>query len=372
MTKPYFYFIPFQGYIECGSRDGGSFITNDMSKVVYNAAGFPISVKDINRFYGNNIAYKLTFDDFVSQFICKSEDTGDKTNKHIMMRFESDVFPLKDEQHDMSVEMDRWNGTIFVDLDFNPDKSEFVRSFDLNAERYQAIYQRVQDIVIGRMRDNFLYIEHSASRRGIHILFYFDVPKTFEYFRACGDYVKNMILTYASETHIGNTTLDALLRDKDVFDPVYKRPYQKCYLTGYDYTLNPSYSGFIKDSVINDYLHGDDSNVLSNVSEVRELKIGSYELKDLPESTARFNADYMTRLKVATALKACTRDETEWMIHWIEFCKHLDFSKRTKTKSAEAAIRQMRYSSLDVKTAQLWILDRFGFKIDKQCVYYNL
>ena len=99
--------------------------------------------------------------------------TDDKSKRSAIMRFETDIFPLKEY-----VGYDKWNGIIFIDLDMI-HSNIFCKKIDaviendkvvsFNKEKNDRFYKALTEILSNLMPGNFYMIEHSSSHIGLHI-----------------------------------------------------------------------------------------------------------------------------------------------------------------------------------------------------------
>ena len=178
-----------------------------------------------------------------------------KATRSAIMRFPTDVFPLKEY-----IGYEQWNGIIFIDLDFIKskifcDKIEAVIKDDklisYNKEKCDRFYSSFKDILFNIANDNLYYIERSSSYIGVHIMLYFNVNKTRDNFLKCAEYCKNLLLTKIIDNDYAIIKdFDKILNEPHVFDPIYNRIYQKCYITGIECFINSFASGNIDEKLL--------------------------------------------------------------------------------------------------------------------------
>lgn len=214
-----------------------------------------------------------------------------KQQKPIFQRFNINSYALK-EINDLSY----WNGCVFIDLD--------LQKCQQLEERYKSdndIYNKVIDVISFVCEDelfyNWLYSEKSSRRKGMHILFYFDVEKTQEVFDVVASWVKTTLINKVKENSL---EIAKVLETEGVFDIVYKRPYQKCYVTGYDYKINKYCDGQFDKNLLTALLEKDETKqrIYSN-----NISIDSYENVKHKKVNKKFKLEHPDRLQIYLALR---------------------------------------------------------------------
>lgn len=156
---------------------------------------------------------------------------GDKHSRNALFLMNNPTAPVKNE-----TSFDKWSGYIFVDLDLNKVNPK------LNKDQSLKLLDALDYALQCEAPHNYKYIEHSSSEIGIHIIFGFDVEKTEYNFHKYAKYV------YETLHNIDKYIKDfsKIIDQKGVFDPVYDRPWQKLYITGFNHIIH-NISGSIDD-----------------------------------------------------------------------------------------------------------------------------
>lgn len=276
----------------------------------------------------------------------------------LIMRFEVTEMPFKD-----NVGIDKWNGTIFVDID--AQHSELLMKIKDPTKRMQ-FFEQLKFILEKKHPDNFMYIEHSSSGVGIHMLFYYDCPKTREYFDKAAEYTKNILLNL-SEIPGFSEAIQQVDKEtgQETFDPVYMRPYQKCFITGKDGYINADYTGKIDKAELDKYK-------AKRIAPIVD-KTASYEIKKVDIKGMR-RTKHMERFKLYTAVKRITPSRTECEKIWCELCRHFEeyVDSEGKHHTYDTFIKEFNYDSIKEYTADISILSKYGIYVDEKKIYHHL
>ena len=276
----------------------------------------------------------------------------------LIMRFEVTEMPGKDR-----VGFDKWNGTIFVDID--AQHSELLMKIKDPTKRMQ-FFEQLKFVLEKKHPDNFMYIEHSSSGVGIHMLFYYDCPRTREYFDKAAEYTKNLLLNLSelpgfSEAiqQVDNET------GQETLDPVYMRPYQKCFLTGRDGYINADYTGKIDKAELDKYKA---KRITPIVDKTTSYSIKKVDIKGV------FRTKHMGRFKDYTAVKRITPNRTECENLWCDICKHFKeyVDSEGKHHTYDTFITEFDYDSIDENTANISRLSKYGIYVDDKKIYHHL
>lgn len=258
--------------------------------------------------------------------------------------------------------LENWSGYIWCDLDMQ--KSPLISK--LNKTGQDLLYKRLKLALKELLPNNFRYIEHSSSGIGIHCMFYFDCEHNEENFKKFTKYIYN-IFRYSIDDYIKDFshifTMPECLKSNgksEVFDEVYKRPYQKLFLTGIDYELYEC-SGKCDEIEV----------------EVEPDK--SY--KPETDTTGKINITYTSRKKwdldhndrfyVLTALKRYCDKDTAYKL-WYDFCQDISLYKNYTTKKFINMFETYWDNKLDPSTGHISILKKYGFKVDDSEIHYYL
>ena len=198
---------------------------------------------------------------------CKKYANIKKEYRPTIQMFNLDYFAKQ-----ANAEIKNWNGCIFIDFDLQNSKL-LNKAVEKNPEAFDLFSNKIWEMCIDMFNDNFLFFEKSSSG-GIHLIFYYDVEKTLENRDIVAEYTKNIILG-SVENYILKGK-DILLESdsngsKAVFDPIYKRPFQRCYVTGLEASINEECTGFF-----------DTSNAQSLINKVKAGKV-IYELNRISD-----------------------------------------------------------------------------------------
>lgn len=312
----------------------------------------------------NNILLKtkvLSLKDAIE--IVRKNPGDSKSHRNAFFKFDTDVVPLKE-----LVGLDKWTGIIYVDLDL--DKDPKVKKF--SAAQHMQLYKELDYALQNIAPYNYCYMEHSSSKVGIHVIFYFDCPKTLDNFKLYSEYVYH-IFRYKIDDYINNFshifTYKPCLKsngESKIFDGIYNRPYQKFFMTAIDciyYEVN-----------------GDCSSIDFQIEEKEEDKKKEREEKkyDFNNIDVKFNSskkkytlDHNDRFYVLTALKRFVGDKDTAYKMWADFCKQITLYKSYKTTDFIKMFDNL-WDKLDESTAHLDILKKYGFKVNKKKNYIDL
>lgn len=324
-SRPQFFILPYQYNRKCWSQKLQKyFYSRDIKDQIWETSSETIKGQ--------------TYD--LHDFIKTIDTNKSKSERDALMRFcDVDRFPVKEQ-----VDFSKWNGTIFIDLDL--DKSSIK---DKDVSFHATFYNALLDNLL--LCDNFYYIEHSSSKVGLHLIFYYDIEKTEESFFKCAKYTRDYI--YSLDSNIKG--IAKLLNEENVFDQIYTRAWQKCFITGID-------------GYINDCSGAVDEELLSIEIKKKEVDTSHYELTNI-DINGEWEVHYPERLKIYTAIKRVTSSEEECQSVWAELCKHFVLYKNNTYKDF---VNGFRYDGIDETTAHIDILDKYGICIEKGVVHYHL
>ena len=275
----------------------------------------------------------------------------------LIMRFEVTEMPGKDR-----VGLDKWNGTIFVDID--AQHSESLMKIKDPTKRMQ-FFEQLKFVLEKKHPDNFMYIEHSSSGVGIHMLFYYDCPKTREYFDKAAEYTKNLLLNLSEIPGFSEAIQQVDNETKqETLDPVYMRPYQKCFITGRDGYINAGYTGKIDKAELDKYKA---KRITPIVDKTASFSIKKVDIKGMKRT------GHMDRFKLYTAVKRITPNRTECENLWCELCKGFKpYSKPGEYHTYDTFIKEFNYDRIDETKADLSILSKYGIYVDDKKIYHHL
>ena len=292
----------------------------------------------------------------------KENRPEEKTKCPLLMRFETNQFPVKEH-----TDINKWNGVICVDLDFG--KSEKIRNW--TQKQHDEFYNRLDFTLLEIAGNNYAYIEHSSSKIGFHLLFYFDCEPTesnynkfsryiYELFRYKIDaYIENFSSIFTNPENIKSNGVSEL------FDEVYKRPYQKFYLTGYDckfYNCSGKCED-IKISVVEEIKTEESSpEFFTNIGKVNVKHNGKNK---------KYNLDYNDRFFVLTALKKYVKDQSDCYKIWYDFCHKINTYKNYTVTSFINEFEK-NWDGIDTKQGHITVLKKYGFDIDDSEINYYL
>ena len=276
----------------------------------------------------------------------------------LIMRFEVTEMPGKDR-----VGFDKWNGTIFVDID--AQHSESLMKIKDPTKRMQ-FFEQLKFVLEKKHPDNFMYIEHSSSGVGIHILFYYDCPKAREYFDKAAEYTKNLLLNLPELPGFSDAIKEVDKETKqETLDPVYMRPYQKCFITGRDGYINPDYTGKIDIAELDKYKA---KRITPIVDKTTSYSIRKVDIKGMKRT------GHMDRFKLYTAVKRITPNRTKCENLWCELCRHFEeyVDSEGKHHTYDTFIKEFNYDEIKEYTAKISILSKYGIYVDDKKIYHHL
>ena len=276
----------------------------------------------------------------------------------LIMRFEVTDMPCKDR-----VGFDKWNGTIFVDID--AQHSESLMKIKDPTKRMQ-FFEQLKFVLEKKHPDNFMYIEHSSSGVGIHMLFYYDCPKTREYFDKAAEYTKNLLLNLPEIPGFSDAIKEVDKETKqETLDPVYMRPYQKCFITGRDGYINADYTGKIDKAELDKFK----KKIITPIVD----KTTSYEIIKVNIKGMR-RTKHMERFKLYTTVKRITPNRTECENLWCELCRHFEeyVDSEGKHHTYDTFIKEFNYDDIKEDRAKISILKDYGIYVDDKKIYHHL
>lgn len=338
-----FFILPY-GKRKYWSKTLNRYVTNDyMPAQVWEHENIPLTGQVMNIYDMVNLL-KLPHD-------------GKKEHRDIVFCFDNDKFPIKEQ-----CDINKWNGVIHVDL----DNGKSGKMMALSKEQHEQLYEAVDYALQNICPDNYLYIEKSSTFPGWHMLFYFDCEKTDENFKKCAQYIYD-IFRYKIDEYIEN--FSHIFSDPDclksngksaIFDEVYKRPYQKFYLTGIDCIIH-NCSGYMPDM--------SDIEVSIPVKE-NYTPTNSY-FKIEYNKNKKYDLDYNDRLYVITALKRFCRDRKLAQELWWNFAQNIKLYKKYTTKQFIDQFDKL-WDKVKIEEGHIEVLKKYGFKIDDRVINYEL
>ena len=350
-----FYYQPFKKGTYWSKASQKYFISDDIGNQVWLHKGSPVKGE------------LLTLYDIVR----KLPVNVPKKERSLVLRFNTESFPVQE-----SVGYDKWNGIIFIDLDMihsktfcdkieckKDDKSNIIY---FNEERNNQFFEALKNILSNILPENFYMIEHSSSKIGLHIMFYYDCERTEDNFFKYANYTKEILFN-----KIHNNDY-AIIKDFDkiiseyegesvhkqkVFDDIWKRAYQKCFITGIDL-------------YINDFTTGKLPQNYTYVREKIKEDNTSYEITSFNIDKKKiWLTDHNDRFYLYTALKKATSSKEELDSYWKEICKHF---KLYKDYTYNKFIKEFNYNEIKSEKGNVKLLERYGIKIDKSKIEIRL
>lgn len=278
--------------------------------------------------------------------------TDCKEHRHKLLRFNSKKYPVKEftDFKDSSF-------VVFVDIDDHPDGVDETILHKLSDEQFEKLYEELYWYLVYEHEHNFLYMEKSSSGHGMHLMFYYDFDeenKTEQNFQKCAIYTKKI---FFEDIEKGIKDFTKLISEPKVFDKVYNRPWQACYLTGKDYKFNDC-DGLLPD---------DFDDVTSNITE-KSVDRSNYQISDI-RLNGKIEAPYDLCLKIYTAIKRVTRSKEECEHLWDEVNRNHIINNKYNYNDRK---RWFRYEGIDESTAHVELLERLGIKIDRSTQHFYL
>lgn len=346
MQKPVikFYFQKYKKGTYWSENNKTTFDSNNIGNQVWLADGVPCKGECLT----------------LEEILPKLNKTTKKSERDLIMRFEVNEFPIADK-----TDFSKWDGIIFVDIDAQHSKS--LRSLPIEAQKnymFDIQNQLEMDCI-----DTFYYIEHSSSGVGMHIMFYYECPRTKDYFLKAAEYTKDLLFNMKYRD-FGKVIQEIDERpgeqlNKKTFDEVYKKPFQKCYLTGIDGSINEYCTGNINITELDKY------EVKYTATTLADLPADGYEytVKKIDVASHMTTRDWGERRSDIYAVKLLepNQDKAYKLIeHIAQFYIH--------ERNDGRLVNEMKsmYNSLDVKYADLDRLKRFGIYINKDVKHIHL
>lgn len=128
-----------------------------------------------------------------------------------------------------SIDWSKWNGTTWADIDsklYYNNCKQFIPK-----QLYNALYNHLKE----KYGYNFLAMQFSNSAKGFHIIFYFDVERTFENFKKCSMWTKQAVYDTFVACGAGDIITYKYGKSK-VLDTCSNSPVQGIYLSEYRWT----------------------------------------------------------------------------------------------------------------------------------------
>lgn len=334
--------LPFKKGWYWSRKQHKMFMSDNIENIVYEAEDIPVKMQ----------VMKLQE---MIEFV-KAHPGDSKAHRTAVMRIVSDRFALKE-----NVDMSKWNNVIYVDLDMK----HFVRYMQLTPEQQNEFYDVLDYALQCICPDNYFYIEHSSSLTGIHCMFYFDCERNEENYFKYAQYVYEVFRYKISEMNFikdfsmmfDNDELDGA---GEVWDEVYKRPYQKLYITAIDYRVR-NCNGRCDDIVVNDLKpYKKEAEVVLN---------GTYDVKY--KGSKKLRLHYYDRLKVVTALKKYVGDENVARKLWYEFCDNMIIPQDATLCGYRNDFDKF-WNSAHADSGEISWLRKFGFNVDDTNLHIHL
>ena len=339
MNNVKFYFFPYNGQTlnVFSQKTQSYFTTDDISHIVW--------TDPYNTIPGDS----LTINDIIQKF---PNQDGLKKHRPIIMLFDIDHYPVMEQ-----VGYDKWNGCIRLDIDLDEGHTGLI----LTDDDIDKIFLTVKTALNYRFPHNWLYIEHSSSRKGIHIIIYYDVDTKDEAtFKACAEYTK---AEFFDEISKWSPRLHNLLKIRGVFDSIYHKLYQKTYITTIDYEINNNCTGYIFYNRIENFVKAEAKKIEKKKEQEANYKPGQYEINY--SSSEPFNdiIHHNERFKIATALKAATSNKEQWTKEHEKICYRYRLYDRYTYSDF---INAFNYERLNAAKIGPDYLERYGIKVDKK------
>ncbi len=292
------------------------------------------------------------------------KNPGDcKAHRNTFFKFDIDYVPLKE-----FVGLDKWSGVIYIDLDLDKDP----KIIKLNNEQRKALYGQLDFALQELLPHNYCYMEHSSSGIGIHALFYFDCIKNKENYNLYAEYVYS-IFRYKIDAYIENFShifIDPVCLKSSgkskIFDDVYKRPYQKFYMTTIDYI----YHNVDGDISSIEFKLEENEDIEDELNESGDNSTSHVDVKFIT-SQKKYTLDHNDRLYVLTALKRYVGDKPTAYKLWYDFCQQISLYKSYKTKDFINMFEKL-WDKIDETTGHINILRKYGFVIDDKKTHIDL
>ena len=322
-------------------------------------------------YYWSKESHKMFWSDDIGPIVWESEDVpvkmktmsirelikfteahpGDcKKHRNAVMRIIADRFALK-----KYVDIDKWNNIIYVDLDMNHS----LKFSKCDKEKNELLYENIDYALQNICPNNYLYIEHSSSGIGIHCMFLFDCERTQENYDKYCQYIYE-VFRYKIDDYIKD--FSSIFTETDghkVFDDVYKRPYQKLYITTKDYILH-NCNGYCDDIEV---------EVAEKVIK-QDISRGTFDIKYISQKK-KYDTDYYDRLYIITALKKYLGDYDKCKEVWYKFCEELTLY-RDYTVNKFRNMLDLNWDKIKSDTGHIEILKKYGFKIDDSNLHIHL
>lgn len=288
-----------------------------------------------------------------------------KAHRNAFFKFNVNHVPLK-EFTDFST----WSGLLYIDLDFDKDP----KVVDLNDSQRTALYKQLDFALKELLPNNYCYMEHSSSKIGIHIIFFFDCEKTRKNYDLYAKYIYNLF-RYEIDNYIENFShifIDPICLKSNgksiIFDDVYQRPYQKFYMTAIDYIYYE-----VNGDISSIDLTFEDVDVEIEEKSIKNDNNNSDSHVDVKFITSRkkYILDHNDRLYVLTALKRYVGDKPTAYKLWYDFCLQISLYKSYKTKDFVNMFEKL-WDKIDESTGHLNILRKYGFTIDDRKNHIDL
>ena len=254
-----------------------------------------------------------------------------------------------------------WNGCCLTDID--SDKYHGEKEFDVLTVGNELI-----EYLKSNHSKYFYAFQVSPSKKGFHIIFYFNVPKNYINFKKCTIKCKEILeeAFYA----IGR---EYIWNYKGVQDDCGSEITRLLNISPYNIIygdINNRFFGSWEDIELW-YKYVKEKNVKDK--DVKEDNI-EYEITDVLFDKEGFNKDidwevpYEERVQLAKSVKSVTKNKEEYLKIWSKLCHKFINDKY----SYEQLLNNPKYEGLHTKNADLSLLDKYGIKYEKQKTFFHL
>lgn len=273
----------------------------------------------------------------------------EKSKRSCVQLFDIDTFALKEY-----VDMNKWNGCIFIDLDIY--HSDIINGKPNIEETLDFLYDRIINVLI-ETNDCFYYAERSSSG-GFHFLFNYKVEPTRTNFDKCAKHTREMIYAAGNEFIEWKQILDS----EGVFDSIYTRPYQRVFITGIDAVVNYNHTGEISQEML-DSIEVIDRQAIKDANAKKIYQLVSFN----PDG--EYVTNHNERFYIYTALKRITPDEKTCNAYYHALCDHF---ATYKSYTKDDFKKEFSYAQIDESTAHVHKLKKYGIRVNENVLHYHL
>lgn len=186
-----------------------------------------------------------------------------------------------------NVDYSKWNQCIYEDIDY--------KKYMANNESYtdpKILYEKLHEWLYEHYKNVYYYMELSRSKKGYHIIFYFNVMRTKQLRMICkaiSDFIVKKAFKELGYEHI--------IEYDGVFDDCSDSFYQACFMTLNDYHLNNECDGMNSRSIVNDNYYSIESiynKLYSKTNKLDKHKARSGHSVVNNESNSDSNSEWKT------------------------------------------------------------------------------